>query len=258
VSVPSVSGEWKKLRAALTFLTRLSVSPQRVVTSEELAGSVAYYPLVGAVVGLVGASAFMVARVGLSAVVAALAAVIATMVMTGALHEDGLADAADGFGGGSRRDRVLEIMRDSRIGAYGAVVLIVATLLRVEAIAALATGGISSVARAMVAAHTIARWSSVFLLRWLPLARADDSRAGAFAKPGLSSLAIASACTGAIATLAVGITVVPMLLVSIMMMCVAARYFMQRIGGITGDCLGLVCVLTEVACYLVLAWSPRA
>src|SRR5882724_1995802 len=131
--------------AAAGFLTRLPVGHFVSPETGLLARSMRAFPLVGVGIGLIGWGAFRLAEaLGLPDAVAALMAPLATVLTTGALHEDGLADTADGFGGGEGRERKLAIMRDSRSGAYGVIALIFSIALRGAALTALAASGVGA------------------------------------------------------------------------------------------------------------------
>ena len=144
-----------ELQASLTFLTRLRFAPV-TPAGGAIAQAAWAFPIAGAVVALIGALVYWLAhRVGLPPFPCAALSVAATMLVTGCLHEDGLADTADGFGGGTTREQKLDIMRDSRIGAYGVCALALAIILRVSALASLATPEL--VVPALFAAHGAAR-----------------------------------------------------------------------------------------------------
>ena len=182
-----------------------------------------------------------------SPVVALALSLVATVLVTGALHEDGLADAADGFGGGSTPERVLEIMKDSRIGSYGAVALILAIITKLASLATLSRGDI---VLALIAGHTLARWSSVPLLYGL---RYIGTKGAAFSG-GVTRLRviIATAIALGICALALQRRALIAILVSVVITVAAGAFFKRRLGGITGDCLGAANQLVEVAVYLSL------
>ena len=170
------------------------------------------------------------------------------MLITGALHEDGLADAADGFGGGSTPERVLEIMKDSRVGSYGVVALILAIFLKLASLASLTRG---EIVVALIAGHTLARWSSVLLLYRYSYV---GTKGGAFAG-GVTTLRLAIATTLAFAICALALqrrALIPVL-ASIVVTAAAGVFFKRRIGGVTGDCLGATNQLVELAVYLALS-----
>ncbi|HUW74576.1 MAG TPA: adenosylcobinamide-GDP ribazoletransferase [Methyloceanibacter sp.] len=237
------------LRTGLAFCTRLPVTAPDHANLAQAAWS---FPVVGALVGGAGALLYWLAvSVGLSPFIAATLAVAATALITGCLHEDGLADTADGFGGGTSKERKLEIMRDSRSGAYGVVALIVSFLLRVAAIASLAGPGL--VAAALIAAHAGARAGIPVFMRAVPNARQDGLSAGA-GTPSARSTTIA-ALLGLLALalcLGVGAGLVAALLVAAGLI-IMARLSLKQIGGQTGDVLGAVEQLSEIVILLAAA-----
>ena len=240
------------LRAALVFLTRV---PLRVARPEgdapSLGRAVRAFPIVGALIGLVAGIVYAIAAgIGLPDIVAAVLAVGAGALITGALHEDGLADMADGFGGGSTRERKLAIMRDSRIGAYGVIVLVVVLAAKVGAISDL--GGTGLAIAAMVAAAGVSRAAMPAVMLWLDPARDDGLAADAGRPPSAhvwTGLALA-------AVLAVGLLtwsgLVAFLIAGIGTAAVA--WLAERqVGGHTGDVLGGVQQFSEVLFLLTLA-----
>ena len=245
------SGLITELTTGLAFLTRL---PVRGASGRD--GSLARadwtFPIVGALVGAFGAVAFWAAdAVGLPPFVAGVLAVVATLFVTGALHEDGLADTADGFGAAVTRERKLEIMRDSRIGTYGVVALVLTILLRAGAVASLVEPALA--APALIAAHAAARATLPAFMRFVPRARADGLAAGA-GQPSMTGVIIA-AFVGAMA-LAVCFDLVGMLVA--LALLVAAASFMawltlRQIGGQTGDVLGALEQTGEILVLLVAA-----
>ena len=244
---------WRSdLRAALLFLTRV---PMRAARAESdgapLGRAVRAFPIVGALIGLVAGIAYAIAAgIGLPDIVAAVLAIAAAALVTGALHEDGLADMADGFGGGSTRERKLSIMRDSRIGAYGVIALVVVLAAKVGAIADLADTG--PVIAAMVAAAAVSRAAMPAVMLWLEPARAEGLAADAGRPPSThvwTGIALA-------AVLAVGLLtwsgLVAFLIAGVGTAGVA--WLAERqIGGHTGDVLGGVQQISEVLFLLTLA-----
>ena len=237
------------LRTGLAFCTRLPVTAPQAANLAQAAWT---FPVVGAVVGALGALVYWVADgLGLPPFVSATLAVAATALVTGCLHEDGLADTADGFGGGGTKARKLEIMRDSRSGAYGVVALLVTVLLRVGAIAALAGPGLA--AAALVAAHAGARGVLPLFMRAVPKAREDGLSVGA-GTPTTGAATVAAllgllalmVCLGAGAGLVAALLVVAGLIV-------LARLSLKQIGGQTGDVLGAVEQMSEILILLTAA-----
>src|SRR5260370_40396891 len=168
---------WDDVIAAARFLTRLPVAGLATAETGLLARSMRAFPVVGLVVGLAGWAAFAIAAaLGLPATIGALLAVAVTVLTTGALHEDGLADTADGFGGGEDRAGKLAIMRDSRSGAYGVLALAFSVALRAAALAVLTTPRAGA---ALIAAHAVSRAGLPIVMRWLAPARDDGLGASA-------------------------------------------------------------------------------
>jgi adenosylcobinamide-GDP ribazoletransferase len=230
---------WDEFRLAAGFLTRLPLGAEATEAIGPLAQASWAFPLVGLVIGLVGGVTYSLAAwPGVPPLPAALLAVAATALATGALHEDGLADVADGFGGGADRAEKLAIMRDSRSGAFGVLALVFSVGLRAAALAALGDGG--RVTAALVAAHALSRGFLPLVLRALEPARSDGlgatagrpEAANAWAAAGLGALIVLFALDwwpGVAAVVAAGV-------VAILMSNVARR----QVGGYTGDILGAI------------------
>jgi adenosylcobinamide-GDP ribazoletransferase len=235
------------LLAAFTFLTRLPLPGADHVDGETLARSSLWFPVVGAVVGGVGGGVLVAAARVWPPLVAAVLALLATVLLTGAFHEDALADAADGLGGGVTRERALAIMKDSRIGSYGAVALVLVLSGRIACLAAMEP---MEGARALIGAHVLGRWSSLPLMRLLPYARIDGSaRPFVGAVTGLRLVGGTLLAAG-LAGPALGARTLPAGLAAVAVTALAARYFRARLGGITGDCLGATNQIVELITYL--------
>src|SRR5579863_1512233 len=226
---------------ALAFLTRLPV--RRAADSEtpepNLAAASWAFPLVGVVIGIIGGGAYAIAAgIGLPRLAAALIAIGATAIATGGLHEDGLADTADGFGGGATREEKLGIMRDSRTGVYGVLALVFSVALRVVALGQIATGW--RVLGALIAAHALARGLLPAVLRLLEPARSDGLGADAgHPEQGvvLWSLGIALIVTLLAVGLRPGLSAV---VAGLAVAAVIAWLAQRQIGGYTGDALGAI------------------
>ncbi|MGY4625734.1 adenosylcobinamide-GDP ribazoletransferase [Bradyrhizobium sp. USDA 4486] len=240
------------LRMAASFVTILPVASSKPAGDGAVARATWALPLAGLLVGLAGALVYMLAmRVGLTPDLAALLALATTALITGALHEDGLADTADGLGGGRTRERKLEIMRDSRIGTYGTCALILSFGLRWSALAAIANP--TAVTLALCAAHAAARAGVPAFMSLVPPARPDGLSASAGVPPG-RSVAIAFA----IGTLALALALGPgKALVGLILLSLAglllARLAVRQIGGQTGDILGAFEQIGEILILLVAA-----
>jgi len=234
---------------AVQFLTRLPVAP--AFTPERLEAATRYFPAVGAVVGGLGAGAYGLAGLAFPPLIAVLIALAAMILLTGAFHEDGLADMADGIGGGASRDRALEIMRDSRIGTYGAAALLLALALKAAALTSMPA---PIALAALPAAHVLSRLSAV-----LVIAASHYVRDHGTAKPVARGLSAAGLCValatgiGAFTGFAVIIGWAESLAAAlgVLLAHVATRLtFEKKLGGYTGDCLGAVQQTGEIGFYL--------
>ncbi len=201
-------------------------------------------------VGLVGALVYGLAyRLGLPFWPAAALCVAATMMLTGCLHEDGLADTVDGFGGGATRERKLEIMRDSRIGTYGVCALVIAILLRVSALALI--GATGPVTAALIAAHAAGRAVMPAFMALLPPARGDGLSASA-GQPPFGSVAAAAVLGVVILFLCLGLGHgLAALIVLVIATALMGWLSANQIGGQTGDVLGAVEQVGEIVVLLV-------
>jgi adenosylcobinamide-GDP ribazoletransferase len=240
------------LRIATSFVTILPVASSKPAGDGAIARAAWALPVAGLAVGLSGALVYAIAsRFGLAPNLAALLALAATALMTGALHEDGLADTADGLGGGRTRERKLEIMRDSRIGTYGVCALILSFGLRWSALAAIANPW--AVALALCAAHTAARAGLPAFMSQVPPARPDGLSASAGSPPGRSiAIAFAVGILALALALGPGKALVGLILLSLAGLMLA-RLAIRQIGGQTGDILGAFEQTGEILILLVAA-----
>lgn len=239
--------------AALRFFTRVPVPAWVGHSAKELHGAARYFPVVGMLVGALGAIVTLVAARLWPAEIAVLLGIAATLLFTGAFHEDGLADAADGLGGGMTREAALAIMKDSRLGSFGALALIVVLGLKYFALRELlASLAAATFCAALVAAHAVSRLAAVFLIRAFAYVREETTSR---AKPLATQLS-----RGALA-FAVGSSLLPLFFLPFSLVAPAiigavaitalfARYLVVRLGGYTGDCLGAAQQLAEVSFYL--------
>ncbi|RUX14956.1 adenosylcobinamide-GDP ribazoletransferase [Mesorhizobium sp. M2A.F.Ca.ET.042.01.1.1] len=233
---------------SLVFFTRLRL-PSSDFGGRSLADAIWAAPFAGLAVAIIGALVYAIAySLGLATGPAAALTLAATMLVTGCLHEDGLSDIADGFGGGRTRDRKLEIMRDSRIGAYGAAALGLSLLIRWSALSELAGPG--HIFLALLAAHVASRGLFGAFMHLLPLARSDglSANAGSVA----SQTAAIGATLGAVALLALGLggAIAALILLGLVFAGFRALCLAQ-IGGQTGDTIGALQQLGEIAVLLV-------
>ncbi|MFD3189464.1 adenosylcobinamide-GDP ribazoletransferase [Sedimentitalea sp. HM32M-2] len=233
---------------ALTLMTRLPMPRLPRAAFECQAGAVWAFPLVGAVVGvLAGAAGLAALALGLPAPVAAGLVLAVQILATGAMHEDGLADTADGLWGGWTPERRLEIMKDSAIGTYGVLALVLTVGLRWAALTVLMPQGGAPV----VAAAVLSRAGLPVLMRALPPARAGglSRQVGA---PTHNSVSLSVVLGFGLGWLAVGPPVLAPVLTVLLAVCVLALVARARIGGQTGDILGAAQQLAELAALLAL------
>lgn len=253
---------------ALQYFTRVPVTGPLAkwagYSPRRLRASAAHFPGVGALVGLCAAGVavgllLVLKPSPLAFLVAAAASTVATVLLTGGLHEDGLADVADGLGGGSDRDRALEIMKDSRLGAFGALALMLALLLKVSLLALIGATSVATLGVALVLAHVVSRTWPLLVIRWLP--HVGDTRRSK-SKPLADHISGATLAAGfAWLLLALGLTgwmqgalfLLAPLIASLVALLVMVRLFRRRLGGFTGDCLGATQQVCEIACYLGVA-----
>jgi len=238
---------------ALQFFTRIPIPAWVGFEAPWLQHASRYFPLVGLLVGVIVALVYGAAAWLWPAPVAVLLSTAAGLYLTGAFHEDGLADMCDGFGGGQTRERVMEIMKDSRIGSYGAVALVITMGLKCTTLALLAP---AQAIGALLLAHPLSRLAAVSLIRSASYAR-DAGKAKPMAQEmQAGEFVIAAACTmlPALALGAFHIISWPAIGAALGACALAAwrlrALFVRRIGGYTGDCLGAVQQLAEVAVYL--------
>lgn len=249
-----VKNEWASLLLAVQFLTRLPVRSPDLYSPKRLACAVRYYPLVGVLIGGLSAGVFFIAHLVLPAAIAVLLAICGGLLATGAFHEDGLADTFDGIGGGLTREKALEIMKDSRLGAYGALALGVALALKASALIALDPGLVMT---ALIAGHGLSRLSSVLVIRTSRYVR--DEGTGKPVAGGVSptSLTVALGTGGAIILgWCLFHTPVAVLLASTGLVfghILMRMFFETKLGGYTGDTLGAVQQASEIGFYLGLA-----
>jgi adenosylcobinamide-GDP ribazoletransferase len=244
--------ELEYIFAALRFFTRLPVPAWVGHSPEQLNHAARYFSLVGILIGAIGAAVTWIAGLLWPPQLAILGGMIATILATGAFHEDGLADSIDGFGGGWSREQVLTIMKDSRVGSYGAVGIALALLLKFTVLGVLPTAVLFA---ALIAGHAASRFFSTTLIYSLDYARDDDTSKSKPLATRMSKgeLALAAFFGLAPCLLLPGPKTLVALVLAALTTLLAARYFVKRIGGYTGDALGATQQLSELAFYLGLA-----
>jgi adenosylcobinamide-GDP ribazoletransferase len=238
--------EFRLFFTAMMFFTRIPCERWAGSTSDDLNHAVRYFPLVGLLIGLVAAAVYWLAHLCFPQDIAVILSMIATIWLTGAFHEDGLADAVDGLGGGWEKEQTLAIMKDSRIGSYGAIALVMGLLTRFSTLAHLSPVMLPLV---LVAGHAMSRWAAVLLIASQDYVR-DTGKAKPLAQRiSHGELMLASVC--GLAPLAlIDLSWLWALLPVVLVWIWFARKLRQRLGGYTGDCLGAMQQLCEIAFYL--------
>jgi len=251
---------------ALQFFTRIPVTGALArwidYQPEMLRASAGHFPGVGWVVGAVGAAVLWAGLLLLpgeaGALAAALLALAATAWLTGAFHEDGLTDMVDGLGGSPERERALEIMKDSRIGSFGALALMLTVGLKVALLAALAGQDETAALAGLLAAHVLSRFAPLVLMRGLPYVGGEGGKAKPVAD-AVSAGSMVVALLWSLPALALLFVTQPLEnVVGAVLLAVAVTAWMlrllgRRLAGFTGDALGATQQLCEVALYLGLA-----
>ena len=258
---------------AVQFFTRIPVTGRLAgwvgFSPAMLRASAAHLPGVGwlaaaVAAGVYAALAMALAPNPLAPAVAAVFCTVATVLLTGGFHEDGLADVADGLGGSYDRERALDIMKDSRVGAFGAMALVLAVLAKVSLLALLGVHGLATALAALVGGHVLSRLWPLFIVRRLPHV-GDTARSKS--KPladQITGAALVVAAVWCLAPLALAwfwsSTAITLAAVTLSALGAAwmARWFARRLQGFTGDCLGATQQIGEIGFYLgaALALGP--
>jgi adenosylcobinamide-GDP ribazoletransferase len=238
---------------ALMFMTRLPVGKGYVFRSEDLPRSAVYFPVVGVMIGSLAGLVLLCSEPFFPPVVAVLFCMGTTVLLTGALHEDGLADAVDGLLGGKETRQRLEIMRDSRLGSYGALALWFSLTAKAFVLTSLLEEGVLKAVTALIVGHGLGRAATVALLFSHPYVRSDQSKASPFGNAVTPKEAlVASVFPVLLSFVLLGNKSVLTLIAAAAGTWAAGKYFQKKIGGITGDCLGAASQLIEFVCYLSL------
>lgn len=250
----SPGSAWCRLRdeifLAIGFLTRLPVPAAADYRPGALAQAMRMFPLAGAVIGALGGGFYVLAFAPLPPLPAALLAVLVMVMITGGLHEDGLADSADGLGARGGREKRLEVMRDSRSGTYGVLALIFSVALRVTALAEApsAWAGLG----ACMAVAALSRAMIPAFMQVLPPARSDGLGASA-GTPHAGIAATAMVLGAVIAALGLAWAAPAAILAAVIGAALAAWVAKRCFGGFTGDILGAIQQMAELAMWLVIA-----
>ena len=240
------------LIGALGLLTRVPLPAARGAPPGR---SLPWFPVVGALLGLVTAVAYAASQLVLPTVLSAALALAVLVLLTGAIHEDGLADAADAWGGGADRDSTLRILDDPRIGSFGALAIAFSVIIRVGALAALWP---SAAVAALPATLAMSRAATVALMATTAPAKAGGLGAqyGADRAPIRAGVAVVAAV--AISAALLGISAAVLIGLALASVWLVRRIALRRIGGFTGDVLGATAQLAEASGLVALAVISRA
>ena len=237
---------------AFQFLTRIP-TPSIAFEADSLSRATKFFPLVGLGVGSGAVALRKLLGLHLNRSLVALIVLIYLVLITGCLHEDGLADTADGFGGGQAREQILAIFRDSRIGSYGATALVLSLLARYLLLASLP---LEHFAAYVISSQVLCRWSPLPLSYFLPPAREQDGQGARIAKlTSLASLIFGSVFGFAVVVIALRRSAAVPMLVAILIVGLSGWFYSRELGGVTGDCFGATSQLTEIAVYFCGAWT---
>jgi adenosylcobinamide-GDP ribazoletransferase len=243
---------------AVMFYTRVPCPRWVDHNAEYITRATRYLPLIGCLVGLAYAASIALLLNIFSPVTSILLSIVVSVLITGAFHEDGFADVCDGFGGGWTRDKILSIMKDSRVGSYGVIGLILLLGIKVTITTDLLSSlrNIQVFILAIVTSHTVSRLAPVFVIYFLRYARDESEESKA--KPvavGIKRSDVVFASVPAIVPLALFVSQTTLfMLITLVVVALTttylARYFRKWIGGYTGDCLGTIQQVTEVTFLL--------
>ena len=249
--------ELRLFLTAIQFFTRLPVPAWVGHSAQQLEQAARYFPLVGICVGALTAAILWLGAQVLPLSLAVALSMAVSIIITGAFHEDGLSDFADGLGGHSR-EKVLAIMKDSRVGTYGVIALVLVLLLKYQALLELCSmQSPLYIVAALIAAHAVSRLLAASIMLTQHYVRDDDSaRARPAAQqisPASFTIALLTGVTALGILLAAGahpISVLVAVIAALLMRAYLASRLQKRLGGYTGDCLGAVQQLSELAFYL--------
>lgn len=260
--------QWRYFLVALGFLTRIPVMYLSDFEQRDLDAALKYFPLVGMLVGALGAIVYWLALQTLPPALAVVLSMASTIYLTGAFHEDGLADSVDGIGGGWEREQMLTIMQDSRLGTFGAVALFGALFTKFQTLNHLSPAWVSVM---LVVAHALSRLAAVWMMTSMPLAKLNGKSKPLATQLSKSDLCVANILGlmpllffGYFLVLSIGNIARVSLLICMLFipMLLIGWWWRQKVfkclGGYTGDTLGAMQQLTELALYLgALAWSMQ-
>lgn len=241
----------EEIATAFQFLTRVPL-PAFAWSADGLARSAKFFPVVGLAIGFAMAALHLCLSPHLPTGIVAMLIVLFAVLVTGGLHEDGLADVADAFGGGRDRDQILSILKDSRIGSYGAIALAFSIASRILLLALIPGNRFT---RYIVSAQVLSRWTILPLGAMLPAARKLEGQGARLARQISSiSVVVGTLIAFGTAVLILRINAAVPILIILLLTVVSGLCYWRRIEGITGDCFGATIQLAEIAVYVCGVW----
>jgi adenosylcobinamide-GDP ribazoletransferase len=243
-----VLDELRLVLATVQYFTRIPVPAWVGHSPGHLQGTARYFSLAGVLVGAIGALVFWASSLLFPSPLPAILSTAVTIFITGAFHEDGLADTFDGLGGGATRERALQIMKDSRIGTFGVAALVLAVLIKIAALNALPT---ALALITLIAGHAFSRACAISLLFASKyVGSTEQSRARPVAQTMSGGELLIATVIGVMPLWWCGLPALAGAASALLVLFVLARWFIRRLGGFTGDTLGATQQLTEIAFYL--------
>jgi adenosylcobinamide-GDP ribazoletransferase len=242
----------RDLLLAFQFLTRIPL-PGKFHAQGALSNAANFFPIVGLVVALGAIGLRRVLNGHLAPPIVAVLVLSYLVLITGGFHEDGLADTADGFGGGWSKEKILEIMRDSRIGSFGALAIGLSLLARYSLLSSLRFDKFSTY---LIVAHVLCRWTTLPLSFFMSPARSEGQGAGVAQRTSALSLTLGTVIALVICYPVMHLALWIPLITTLAVTLLTALYYQSQIGGVTGDCFGATNQLTEIAIYLCGVWVP--
>ncbi len=251
---------FRGIRSAIIFLTRIPVGGFPF-SKADFSWASAHFPLVGALLGSLMFGVTLALQ-GAGPWMSSCFAIVTTLILTGAFHEDGLADSADALGGAYDRERVFVILKDSRVGSFGAAALGISLLVRVGALSNFASQSTSAqLLGALLLTQGVSRWVPLLLMRTLPyVTEAANAKSKHMTRAGLPQVLTATVTSLGLGALAMSLSIDPLriaaLFLSGLLVALVLGYrFHRRMGGITGDFLGATQQVSECVFWVVLLWK---
>ena len=247
--------EKQRFLAAVVFYTRLPVSGFHLKSADHTGDlqPTRYFPLIGVLIGLLSALTFVSAQPFFSKQLSVLFGLALAVWVSGALHEDGLADSADAFGAGWNPEEIRRILKDSRLGVYGVLSLVVVFLIKYQSLLEIDAVYLPLV---WIAGHAFSRFAAISLLLLLNYVGDSGSKSSSMVSLNKMGWAVAALC-GMLPLLGLGRASIPAFFACLLFFWVLWRFFEKRLGGVTGDCMGAAQQLTETLFYLAMALSLK-